>query len=168
MTVLEAGPERWFRPRRYTVTRSGAAAGVIEFGATYQSADIALGAMRCVAGAEGMLGGKFHLACNGVRVATAERSSLRRGLVVQAGGRTLMLKPAWSFGRGFTVAENDVPIGSIAPASWLSRKCRAELPDDLAPEIQVFLIWLVLLIWWRLAFGATIVGAITAATVSSS
>jgi hypothetical protein len=167
MSVLEAGPERWFRPLRYPVTRNGAAAGAIKFGATYQSADITLGAMRFVAAAEGMLGGKFHLTCNGLRVATAERSGLRRGLVVQAGSRNLMLKPASAFGRGFTVVENDVPIGSITPASWASRKCRAELPDDLALEMQVFLIWLVLLIWWRVAFAVTMVETITAATAGS-
>ena len=50
MTVLEARPDRWLRLRRYTVTRNGAAAGAIEFGTTYQSADIALGALRFVAG----------------------------------------------------------------------------------------------------------------------
>lgn len=167
MTVLEAGPVGWLRPRLYAITRDGTIAGDLKFGATYQSADIALGAARFVAGTEGMLGGKFQLTSNGRRVASAVRSGLHRSLAVQADTRILLLKPASPFGRGFTVVENDAPIGSIAPASWFSRKCRAQLPDDLAPEIQVFLIWLVLLIWWRLAFTATMVGAITAATGSS-
>jgi hypothetical protein len=161
LTILEVSVGRWFRPRLYTVTRDGAAMATIGFGRTYQNAEIVLGPSRCAAGSDGMRGGKFHLDCNGTRLATAERSGFRRGLKVQTGSRTLTLKPRSIFGRGFIIVESDNPIGSIAPRGWFSSKCRADLPDDLAPEIQVFLIWLVLLIWWRMAFATTLTAVST-------
>jgi hypothetical protein len=57
------------------------------------------------------------------------------------------------------LTENAVPIGTIAPQGFFGRKAKAELPDELAPELKAFLIWLVILIWQRQVMIGGIVGA---------
>jgi hypothetical protein len=40
-------------------------------------------------------------------------------------------------------------VGEIAPASLWSRRATARFPDTLALPMQVFLLWLAVLLWKR-------------------
>lgn len=167
VSALEFGLKSFFRTRIYAISRNGAPVGEIECAPMWERAAIAIGGTTYLAGREGKVTGKFYLQANGNRrlVSAEKPSALRRLFTVQAGGRTLTLKAASAFGRAFVLTEREIQVGSIAPLGWFTRKCRAELPDDLALEVQAFLIWLVILLWRRqeqAAMGAE-VGTITAA-----
>ncbi|MGB6536318.1 MAG: hypothetical protein WBF58_10185 [Xanthobacteraceae bacterium] len=165
MSTLEFGLKSFFRPRIYAIARDGAPAGEIECARMWERATITIGGTSCSAAREARMSGAFYLEANGVRLANAEKSSaMHRLFTMQVGGRTLVLKAASTFGRTFVLTERETQIGSIAPLGWFTRKCRAELPDDLAPEVQAFLIWLFIILLRRqqqAAMGAEI-GAIAA------
>ena len=150
MSVLEFGLKSFFRPRIYGIVRDGAPVGEIECARMWERATITIGGTSYSAAREGKMSAGFYLETNGNRLASAEKpSAMHRLFAVQVGGRTLTLKAGSTFGRAFVLTEREVQIGSIAPLGWFTRKCRAELPDDLAPEVEAFLIWLVILLWRR-------------------
>jgi hypothetical protein len=165
MSTLRFSLKSVFRPRLYAIASDGVPIGEIECAPMWERATIRVGGRAYSAGREGKITGKFYLEADGNRVASAEKpSAMHRLFTVQVGGRTLTLKAASTFGRAFVLTERDVPTGSIAPLGWFTRKCRAQLPDDLAPEVQVFLIWLVILMWRRQeqAAMAAEIGTVTA------
>lgn len=150
MSVLEFGLKGFFTQRTYSLTGNGLPVGVIECSRMWEQATITIGTTSYTAAREGKMSGLFYLEANGIRLASAEKpSSLHRLFTVRAGGRTFSLKAASAFGRAFVFTENDVEIGKIARRGIFSSKSTAELPDDLAVEVQAFLIWLVIIIWRR-------------------
>jgi hypothetical protein len=150
MSVLEFGLKSFFRLRSYGISRDGAPVAEIDCSGMWERATITVGGAGYAAAREGKMSGAFYLEANGVRLASAEKpSAMHRLFTVQVGGRTLTLQAASAFGRAFVLTEHEAQIGSIAPLGWFTRKCKAELPDDLALEIQAFLIWLVIVLWRR-------------------
>ncbi len=83
------------------------------------------------------------------RLATAEKASVfRRIFKVQVGIKSYTLKAASLFNRvsrAFMLDEGEKQIGWIAPNGFFSRTFTADFPDDLPPEIQTFLIWLIII-----------------------
>ena len=82
---------------------------------------------------------------------------------VESGGR--MWK--WEgqvFRRSFVLEENDRAVGSLAPVAIITRKARAEFPDDVALPVRIVMIWLALLMWKREADSGAAVVAATAAS----
>ena len=66
---------------------------------------------------------------------------------MRAGGNTYILKAASAFSGTFSLTESGEEIGSIAPPQgFFSLTITADLPDDVAPEVKAFLIWLVIII----------------------
>lgn len=167
MSVLEFGLKSFFRPRIYEITRNDAPAGAIECSRMWERATIAIDGASYAAAREGKVSGAFYLETNGNRVATAEKSSGRL-FTVQIGDRTLTLKAASVFGRSFILTEHGVQIGAIAPVGWLMRKWRAEFPADLAPGVQAFVIWLVLILWRRAAVAVQFTSSINTTTMIAS
>ena len=150
MSVLDFGLKSFFRPRLYEITRDDAPVGAIECSRMWERATITIDGARYAAAREGKMSGQFYLEVNGNRLATAEKPSTSgRRFTVQVGDRTLTLQAASTFGRSFILTEHDVQIGGINPLGWLSRKWQAEIPAGLALEVQVFLIWLFILLWRR-------------------
>lgn len=150
MSVLEFAPTGLFQMRRYRITQAGVAVGEIDSRGMRQRATITIGGATYTAAREGMISGAYYLEANGHRLASAvNASAFKGGFIVQADGRTITLARASAFGRAYALTENGTRIGTIAPQGFFSRKSKAELPDDLAPELKAFLIWLVILIWQR-------------------
>ena len=169
MSVLECGLKSFFRPRTYEVTRDDAPAGAIECSRLWERATITIDGAGYAAGREGKMSGAFYLeTTNGIRVATAEKPSMSgRTFTIQVGDRTLTLKAASTFGRSFILTEHDVQIGVLAPRGWSARKWRAELPADLTPVVQAFLIWLVIILWRRAQAAILVTSSISTAPGSS-
>ena len=53
--------------------------------------------------------------------------------------------------REFGLFEGGVPVGRIAPAGWFGRRAVIDLPADIPLPAQLFLLWLVLVLWRRAA-----------------
>lgn len=99
---------------------------------------------------EGLWSGDFVLQGNGQTPARATKpSAFVRRFEVHVGSRALTLEAASLFTRKFQLIENGSVVGSITPKHALSRSCTLTFPDGLSVPVQVFLFWLVALIWRR-------------------
>lgn len=98
---------------------------------------------------EGFASGAFVLERDGQVVARALKpSAFRSRFEVQLGGRTLDLRrAAWS--SNFGLFDGERQVGSIRRAGILTRRALIDLPDDWPLAAQVFVFWLVLVIWIR-------------------
>lgn len=165
MSVLQFGPKSFFRSRIYSIAREGITVGEISFGKRWESATITIGATNYTAAREGKIRGSFYLEASGNCLAKADQPSARsRAFTMQVGGRTLTLKALSVFGRTFILTEHDMQIGSIAALGWFAGKCKAELPDDVALEIQAFLIWLVIVMQRRALMQTVLISGVVAGT----
>jgi hypothetical protein len=99
---------------------------------------------------EGRLNGDFLLESDRGVVARATRPSvLRRSFAVQHGSKTHTLRAQSMFRRSFALLEGDREIGAITRDGVWSRHASANLPADMPLPVQVFLIWLAVLLWKR-------------------
>lgn len=155
MSLLEFGPRSWFSSRVYGIVQDGTPIGEIDCAWLREQGTIKIGGASYSASREGLMSGAFFLAANGQRLASADKpSALHRLFTVQIGNKTYTLKAASTLGRSFVLTENDREVGSIAPQGFFGRQAKANLPDDLALEARVFLIWLVVVMWKRQAKAA--------------
>jgi hypothetical protein len=82
------------------------------------------------------MSGAFFLEANGKRLVSADKpSALHRSFTLQV-GKAYTLQGASIFRRAFVLSEEDRRVGSIAPLRFFGRKAKAELPDELAPEVR--------------------------------
>ena len=96
------------------------------------------------------LRGDFVLEHNGEVIARARKQSVFRStFTIDLQGRSVVLKKRSWWGRTFIVLENDRQIGSIRRASIWSRRTLVNLPSSWPVPVQVYLFWLVLLMWNR-------------------
>ena len=99
---------------------------------------------------EGMFSGEFLLEKDGQLIARAEKpSAFRNAFSIQYSDRKYMLKKESWAGRSFVVCQGDLEVGSIRPEGAFSRKAAVSLPGDMPTPLQVFVIWLTILLWKR-------------------
>lgn len=104
---------------------------------------------------ECLMEGTFAMRSAGRVVARARKpSAFSSTFEVELPGRRLELRAASVWGHTFEVFEGGAPLGRIAPVSWLGREAVIDLPDEIPPHEQVFLFWLVLVLWQRSADSA--------------
>ncbi len=98
---------------------------------------------------EGILG-DFVLERDGTVIARATKTSaFRAKFELDVNGHALTLKKLSPWRRGFGVYDGEVTVGSIAPVKWYSKRSEIDLPDEWNLALQLFLFWLVLLMWNR-------------------
>jgi hypothetical protein len=101
---------------------------------------------------ETLLLGDFFLMNNDVLVAKADKpSAFSRRFVITAAGREMTLAAESPLTRRFRLTENGRTIGTIRPNHFLTRKCTIDLPEDIETPVQIFIFWLVVLMWRRAA-----------------
>ena len=99
---------------------------------------------------DSILGGTFALRSGDRVVATARKpSAFIRTFEVDLSGRRFELKAVSVWRREFGLFEGGVQIGRTAPASWFGRAAVIDLPDEFPLPEQVFLFWLMLIMWRR-------------------
>jgi len=108
---------------------------------------------------EGFWSGDFLLTADQEVLVRAAKSAFVRKFVVQTGDREFILEPAPVFTRSFRLIENGLIVGYVLPNHLFTRACTLELPDDLAVPVQVFLFWLIVLMWRRAASAAAAGGS---------
>lgn len=123
-----------------------------------ESAELTIDGERYRARKTSAFGGLFELTRGGVVVATACKRKMSRAFDVQAGDRSFELSALRIFGRAFGVFENGQQTGCMNPVSIWGRTSDVHLPGDVPREVQVFLIWLVLILWRRAASSAAAAG----------
>ena len=101
---------------------------------------------------EGMVSGDFVLERAGVVIARAMKpSAFRKRFELEVNGHSVSMKKLSLWRRGFGVFDGEQLVGSIAPAGLFTRRTIVTMPDDWAVALQLFLFWLVLLMWHRQA-----------------
>ena len=99
---------------------------------------------------EGLMSGDFVLESEGSPVARATKPSAFRSLFeLEVNSRDYTLARASFFTRTFIVLEGASKVGRIRPAGFLSRRALIELPAQWSEAVQIFVFWLVLVIWNR-------------------
>ncbi|MGA7413009.1 MAG: hypothetical protein WBW33_21210 [Bryobacteraceae bacterium] len=101
---------------------------------------------------EHLLSGAYILELNGTQLARAEKpSALFRCFLFEHPGKTYTLQAGTAVFRKFVLLDDDREVGSITPEGPLIRNAMVDLPDNLPLPVQVFLIWLTVILWKRAA-----------------
>jgi len=99
---------------------------------------------------EGPWSGDFLLTAEGQVLARATKASIiGRSFVVRLDHREFALRAASWLSKRFELIEGDRAVGGVTPDHFFTRSCTAEFPEDLSVPVQVFLFWLVILMWRR-------------------
>lgn len=99
---------------------------------------------------EGMFSGDFLLEGNAQTIAHAQKpSAFLSTFEIQYSDRSYTLKKESVVGRSFVLFDGDREVGSIRPEGFLSRKSAVSLPATMPRPVQVFVLWLAILIWRR-------------------
>jgi hypothetical protein len=101
---------------------------------------------------EHLMSGAFILESNGTPLARAVKpSALFRCFTIEHAGQTYTLQAETAVLRKFVLLENDREVGSITPEGPIIRNSKVDLPEHLPLPVQVFLIWLTVILWKRAA-----------------
>jgi hypothetical protein len=115
-----------------------------------ERAEIRAGGQTYSAYREGLLAGTFVLQSGERALARARKASaFLRAFDIDLAGRPLELKATSFWAREFVLFEGGVPVGRIGPAGWFGRRAVIDLPPDVPLPAQLFLFWLVLVLWRR-------------------
>jgi len=148
--MLEAKPRSWFS-WDYRVLDAGREVGGFNLAWLREGGALLVGAEKCPVRREG-LWGDWILDWRGREVARATKpSSWSRRFLVRFGGREIELVPPHVFTRSFAAREGGRTVGEIAPAGIFTRRTRIDLPSDVPLPVQVFMLFLVILMWRRAA-----------------
>ena len=104
---------------------------------------------------EGLASGDFVLESPDTIVARARKpSAFRRAFIVEHGERQYTLRANWPFRRAFQLLDGEMEIGSISPEGFLTRRAAVVMPQDMPLPVQVFAVWLAIILWKRDANAA--------------
>jgi hypothetical protein len=147
--MLQIVPTRWFS-WDFTVSRGSQPVAAIDMSCWRERGELTVEGRRFRVSREGLLSGAFRLESGDEVVARATKPSiLRRSFVVRHGSKTYTLRPRSAWRRSFVLLDGDREVGTIAPTSAWTRRASADLPADVPAPVQMFLIWLAVLLWKR-------------------
>ncbi len=136
----------------FTVLRDGSPVAVIDVSWFREKGVLTVDGAEYPVYREHLMSGAFILEFNGTPLARAEKpSAFFRSFIVEHAGQTYTLKAETALFRKFVLLDHDREIGSITPEGPLTRKATVDLPDSLSLPVQVFLIWLTVILWKRQA-----------------
>jgi hypothetical protein len=157
--MLEATSER---RGSFRITRDGSPFGHMEFRALAESGAIVMGDHRLTIRREGPMSGAWLLEedAPGVGpqvVASAEKpSAWRNGIILRVAGRPeLRLDRASAWKATFELTEADRRLGAIRRTGVWRQRVQAEIPDDVPPPLQLFVLWMAVLLYRRDDSAAT-------------
>ena len=117
-----------------------------------EAADVFIGGQDYTFLRESILQGTFALKQGDEVLARAQKTSIfSRSFEVEIAGGGSTLRPVWIWGREFALYNGDLQVGRIYPQTWFRWTAVIDLPDGLTLPEQVFLYWLVLVMWRRQA-----------------
>lgn len=102
----------------------------------------------------GVLSGEFSLQENSNVIAEATKTTCVRSFDVRYAQQHYCLRAASPFTRRFVVAQDGRIIGEIGPEHPFTRRSRLDLPENVPVPVQVFMFWLVILMWRRASNSA--------------
>jgi hypothetical protein len=153
--MLRIVPHRWFS-WDFTVSQGSQAVAEIDISWWRERGELTVQGARFRVSRQGMMSGDFLLESDRGVVARATKPSvMRRLFVVQHEAKTYTLRARSVLGRSFVLLDAEREVGTIAPAGVWSRRADVDLPAEIPLPVQVFLIWLAVLMWKREADSAS-------------
>jgi hypothetical protein len=150
--MLELQPKRWFS-WDFDVRENDIAIAQISISSWRERGEIFVQDTEYKLYRDGLTG-PFVLEADGIVFASAlKESAFRSSFVVELADRVLQLRKASILSRSFVLIEDDDEIGHMHAVSAFSRKGRADFPETLPLAVQVFLVWLILIMWRRESDG---------------
>ncbi|MBV8115383.1 MAG: hypothetical protein JO300_11610 [Silvibacterium sp.] len=115
---------------------------------------------------EGMFSGDFFLESDGQTIASAQKpSAFLSSFSITHVDRSYTLKKQSFVSRAFILFEGDREAGFIRPEGFLTRKATVSLPEIMPRPVQLFVIWLAILLWKRESdSGAAVAASVAAST----
>jgi hypothetical protein len=152
--MLRIRPKSWVS-WDFIVERNGQPLTLIDMAWVREAAEVEIGGVACRFYRKGMLG-DFVMEVDGQPVVRATKpSAFTRRFRVTYQGHSYILQAASPFTRRFVLLDGEQEIGQVKTDNPFSRKASVTFPDDVPAEVQVFLIWLVVLLWKRAAAAAS-------------
>jgi len=152
--MWRAYPVGWFC-RRYRVEDGGRTLATLEFGSWSERGALELDGRRLAIRREGFWNPRFFLS-EGTKdlVTSLSAGAFRRGFYLAHGDDEYRLDPSSFFGRSYALTQRGRPVGEVRAVGFFSRHYQVELDGELAPELRLFALWLVLLAHRRAAAAA--------------
>jgi hypothetical protein len=152
--MWHARPVSWLA-RRYAVEEGGRSIAEVEFGSWSERGAITSNGERLEVVREGFWNPRFHLERAQHRVAVAWRTgALQSAFTIAHGGEEYRLGPSSWLGRSHVLLRGGRTLGEIRPLGYFGRGLQIALDGELAPELSLFALWLVLLQRRRAAAAA--------------
>lgn len=147
--MLRAIPKNLFA-QKYEIFKGDERVAAVDLAWLREAGTVEIAGTHYTIGRTGLISGSFFLKKYEDTIVSAVKSSaFSRSFVIGIGGNSYTLGAASVFSRRFVLRKGPSDVGEIRPAHWFTRKVVAELPIDIPLEIQVFLIWLVIILWRR-------------------
>lgn len=148
--MLHIEPLRWFS-WDFTVSRDGRRLAELDISCWRERGELTVDGASFTIARDGFMSGAFRLSgADGRIIASASKPSLfRRRFDIVHGGRTWTLQPRSAWCRAMNVLVDGRDVGAIVPAGAWTRRAAANLPDALPLPVQVFIVWLAVLLWKR-------------------
>ena len=99
---------------------------------------------------QGLMAGSFLLTQHGQTIVDAQKPSfLTRRFVVNIGNTTYDFRVPSIFSRSMVLYDQRRHVGTISRAGLFSRRAIVDLPNEIDPPVQIFLLFLTVILWKR-------------------
>lgn len=131
--------------------------GGVTFARWRDAGSITVGAETFAVARERRFSGEYLLTAGGTTIARAHKPTFfgRHVEIRHDGDRYELRRRSW-FSREYVLQRGDHVLGTIArpAAAAFRRRAQADLPASLPLPVQLFVVWLVLLVWRQAARAA--------------
>jgi hypothetical protein len=147
--MLEVHAKNMFSSH-YSVLESGQEITSVNIRWIREAGEFVLGGKNYMVGRRSRMSGAFFVEWEGKTLASAIKPSwLFQRFTISVGEDKYQLRSRSIFTRAFDLIHNGRTIGSLEAQSWFKRSVRVDLPQELPLPVQVFITWLVLVMWRR-------------------
>ncbi len=142
-------PQGWFSGD-FRVLEGGVELAVIDKSWLGESGAFTIDGKTYTVARTSVLRGTFTLEHNGQVVAEAVKpSAFFRSFEITAKGDRYVLRAESPFRRKFLLLRRESVLGEIEPISLFGREAVARLPKEMQTPLQLFVVFLVLVLWRR-------------------
>jgi hypothetical protein len=136
---------------KYEILYAGQVLTIVNIGWWREAGKFKLDGEQYTVGRRGLANGLFYVEQDGELLASADKpSAIFNRFTVHYDDQEYELSRRSLFGRAFDLKLNGSRVGSMNPTSIFTRSAKVQLPDEISAPVQVFITWLVLVIWKRM------------------
>jgi hypothetical protein len=151
--MLQLVPSHWFS-WDFTVRQGSEILANIDVSWWSEKGVLTIQGTRFLVYREGFFSGYFVLESGDTIVARARKpSAFLHSFIVEHAGKQYTLRQHSALGRPFQLLDGDREVGSITQEVFTDR-ASVGMPQDMPLPVQVFIAWLVIILWKRDANAA--------------